>query len=289
MFSILTNRSAANRRSSNCQPQSAARQATKALATLSAAGLFVLVGGCHSDKGPLTERFKAFQYQPPAAEPPGPPMPIDEAMQLRDFPPSYAHIPDSSLQAYSTRFPIERAVEDKYTSGEIIASDYRSYPRDLLYIGGFVGQTLALPFTYLVTPPFAKVQYFATRYEPTYTAMPPMDGTAPGAAATSKGPAAAPAAPAASPAEAPAPAAPAAAPEGNAPAAPTAVPPAAPEATPGPGAAPSGTPGTPGSPGSPSGAAVPEGAPGAPAGPSAPRLPPPIAPDVNPTGDAPNK
>src|SRR5947208_3274936 len=86
---------------------------TVVLRYLALAGLLLasagMLGGCSSykaDKGPLTDKLSKFQYHPPDPEPPGPPMSIDEAMQLRDWEPSYAYLPDMSLVAYSTRYPI---------------------------------------------------------------------------------------------------------------------------------------------------------------------------------------
>lgn len=127
---------------------------TLALALSAAAGL---AGGC--------------ACKPPAqAEPVSTaPMPIDEAMQARDWPRSEAQFQSGAVAAGATRFryspkPVEQGVDRG-----VLGPERRNAVLDTGY---FIGETLLLPFTYIFEPPFVEKSHRGVFYEPTYTAMP---------------------------------------------------------------------------------------------------------------------
>lgn len=104
----------------------------------------------------------ARQQQQQAYTPP--PMVIDPAMQLRDFERSVAYYPNGDTVSGIDRFPI------RSTSG-IGDNEYASSAFDL---AASIGQTITLPFTYLVVPPFTRGVYHGDDVGPSYTAMPQM-------------------------------------------------------------------------------------------------------------------
>src|SRR5690349_13898887 len=91
------------------------------------------------------------------------PMPVDEAMQARDWPRQTAEFKNGGTSAGATRWPYipERSGPDSYK-----AVGGAEWPNALLDTGLFVGQTAMLPFTYLFDPPFAKKEYRGVVYEP---------------------------------------------------------------------------------------------------------------------------
>ena len=95
-----------------------------------------------------------------------PPMVVDGAMQLRDFERSVAYYPNGDTVSGVDRFPI------RSTQG-VGDNQYTSSAFDL---AASFGQTIALPFTYLVVPPFTRGVYHGDNVAPSYTAMPHMRG-----------------------------------------------------------------------------------------------------------------
>lgn len=96
--------------------------------------------------------------------PPAPPIVVDAAMQRREFPRSVAYIPNGDTVAGVQRFPFR----SNSPEGQ------RDYPAAAYDIVASLGETIALPFTYLFIPPFAKQVYSSEVIGPTHTAMPPM-------------------------------------------------------------------------------------------------------------------
>jgi hypothetical protein len=105
------------------------------------------------------------QKQQYAATPP--PMVVDEAMQRRDWEPSVAYIPNGDTVAGVNRFPLRSA--GYY--GEGGTPDYVGAAGD---VGLSIAQTFALPFTYILVPPFEPQVYRAEAIGPTYHGMPQM-------------------------------------------------------------------------------------------------------------------
>ena len=124
------------------------RAALLALAVCGGAGFVVAGAGCAQQK---------------AAAPPAQPMEIDAAMQRRDWERSVAWYPNGDTVAGVNRFPL-RSYGENHGDG-----DYTNAGLDLL---ASLGQTVALPFTYLFVPPF-EAQVFGDQTIPaTHTAMP---------------------------------------------------------------------------------------------------------------------
>ena len=120
------------------------------LALAACGGAGFVVGGCAQQK---------------AAAPPAQPMEIDAAMQRRDWERSVAWYPNGDTVAGVNRFPLRSYGENH---GD---ADYTNAGIDLL---ASLGQTVALPFTYLFVPPF-EAQVFGDQTIPaTHTAMPYM-------------------------------------------------------------------------------------------------------------------
>lgn len=120
-----------------------------------------------------------MQYRPPAPEPADPngPLVVDKAMERRDWPPSYAVMTNSGVVAFSTRFPYTRKVAGEFagtTEGGEKPIPVGPYTLGFMDNLEFLLQSVLLPFTYIVTPPFTKFDYYAIRMEPSYTAMPRM-------------------------------------------------------------------------------------------------------------------
>jgi hypothetical protein len=92
-------------------------------------------------------------------------MDIDAAMQRRDWERSVAWYPNGDTVAGVNRFPLRTYGT---TSG---GPDWQAA---LLDLGAAAIQSAALPFTYLVVPPFAPQVYTGDVIPPTYTAMPDM-------------------------------------------------------------------------------------------------------------------
>lgn len=139
--------------------------------------------GRHSGFWLLGSGFFAFLTgcapQQPAAGPTPPPMPIDGAMQRRDWEPVAAYYPNGDTVAGVNRFPL------RPQGGSLGDPDYVNAAYDL---GASALQTVALPFTYLVVPPFSRQVSIGENIPPTYTAMPvltpPMRQTGYGAVPT---------------------------------------------------------------------------------------------------------
>ena len=96
-------------------------------------------------------------------------MDIDQAMQRRDWERSVAWYPNGDVVAGVNRFPI-RSYDSRMN-----AADYNpDYWNATLDLGAALIQTVALPFTYLVVPPFESQLFTEEAIPPTYTAMPNM-------------------------------------------------------------------------------------------------------------------
>jgi len=93
-----------------------------------------------------------------------PPLVVDEAMQMRDFERSVAYYPNGDTVSGIDRFPIRST----HNEGD---NQYASAAFDL---AASLGQTIALPFTYLFVPPFTRGVYHGDDVGPSYTAMPEM-------------------------------------------------------------------------------------------------------------------
>jgi hypothetical protein len=94
---------------------------------------------------------------------PMPPEPMaDEATQLRDYSQSVCFYHSGTVQAWPTRWYLETN-PDRETR--------LNYVLDPLKM---VAQTVSLPVTLVMEPPFEKVYYEGDVVPPTYTAMPPL-------------------------------------------------------------------------------------------------------------------
>ena len=136
---------------SSCLKRARSACAGVRTAALLASGVCGLgaVGGC--------------SYDQPQAAPTPPAMDIDPAMQRRDWERSVAWYPNGDTVAGVNRFPL-RSYGDNHGD-----ADYTNAGIDLL---ASLGQTVALPFTYLFVPPF-EAQVFGDQTIPaTHTAMP---------------------------------------------------------------------------------------------------------------------
>lgn len=136
------------------------RRAAGAAGAVAAASIAVLAStGC--------QRANVSSPEPLSAEP----VVIDEAMALRQWAPVNASYPNGSTVTGPTGFAYEprRGMED-----------WRYYYADPLV---FLGNTGALPFWLVRTPPWSEVVYDGVVIPPTHHAMPPLPperGTAAG-------------------------------------------------------------------------------------------------------------
>ena len=128
-----------------CRPSLAGSAARMLLLTLAAAGTAWASAGC--------------QWHPPTQkEPTNLPIATDPAMEVRDWPVSHSYWANGTVVAGPTRFPYTYRTQ----SG---TGEYGPYFLDSLM---FVYQTIRLPFTYLVRPPFQPNNYDAVTYDPTF-------------------------------------------------------------------------------------------------------------------------
>jgi hypothetical protein len=132
--------------------QTGARNGFKArafcvLAALSAAAFS---GGCYQDRA-------VRQITPMPAEPVA-----DEATQLRDFSQSVVFYHSGTVQAWPTRWYLETNPDQE------TRLDYVLEPLK------FITQTVTLPATLVLEPPFERVYYEGDVVPPTYAAMPPL-------------------------------------------------------------------------------------------------------------------
>lgn len=93
------------------------------------------------------------------------PLVIDGAMQLRDWERSTAMYSNGDTVAGPTGFPYEA----RWYMPEPV------YP--LVETPLFVGQTVLMPVTLTITPPWTPIRYSGATVETTYTAMPQLPGT----------------------------------------------------------------------------------------------------------------
>ena len=132
------------------------RTAARAPAARRVLPIFLLGGALAGAAGGCAQRA-AQPYTPP-------PLVVDEAMQRRDWERSVAYYPNGDTVSGHNRFPVRSDAD----------VGQNEYGPALFDIGASLAQTVALPFTYLAIPPFAKAVYTGENIGPTYTAMPPM-------------------------------------------------------------------------------------------------------------------
>lgn len=97
------------------------------------------------------------------------PLVIDEAMQKRDWPQSDVTWANGDTVAGATRFGYVPQTEGEGVSRAILGDEAGNA---LLDTGAFIVQSIVVPFTYFVDPPFVKKTYQGVIYEPTSFAMP---------------------------------------------------------------------------------------------------------------------
>jgi hypothetical protein len=126
-----------------------------ALALAAVAG----IAGCHPGPGPAAEAYSTE------------PLVVDEAMQARDWPRTTAEFQATNVEAGATRFPYAPQTSGTGSDRAVFGPERSNAALDTVY---FVGQSLALPFTYFWDRPSVKKTYSGVVYEPTYNAMPLM-------------------------------------------------------------------------------------------------------------------
>ena len=92
------------------------------------------------------------------------PLIVDGAMQHRQWDRSVAPYPNGDTVSGHNRFPVRSDAE----------AGSNEYGPAVFDIAASAAQTVALPFTYFVIPPFSRAVYTGEVIGPTYTAMPPM-------------------------------------------------------------------------------------------------------------------
>lgn len=117
-------------------------------------GLTTLMAGCGSLIQPV-------RNSPPATLNPAP-LVVDQAMQLRDWDRVTAHYSNGDTVAGPTGFPYEARWGQPEWAYSVIEPPL------------FVGQTVALPVSLVITPPWTPIRYTGETVETTYTAMPPL-------------------------------------------------------------------------------------------------------------------
>lgn len=95
--------------------------------------------------------------------------PVDEAQQRRDWPQSAAEFESGATLAGVTRFPYVPQTTGDGASYAALGPERSNALFDNVF---FLGQAIALPFTYFVDPPFTSKIYKGAIYEPTHYAMP---------------------------------------------------------------------------------------------------------------------
>lgn len=90
------------------------------------------------------------------------PLIIDQAIQYRDWEPSVVEYPNGAVVAGPTLFPYET---QRTAPG---------WQQSLFAPVLFLGQTIALPFHAVQTPPWSEVAHEGVDFEPSYTAVPPL-------------------------------------------------------------------------------------------------------------------
>jgi hypothetical protein len=114
----------------------------------------LLGGGCQSIR----------QTEPRAALDPTP-IPVDQAMQVRDWNQSVAWAANSKTVAGNVGFYWEPK------------PDISPYESGVIETPLFIANTVASPVSLIITPPWQAVVWDSGTVGPTYTAMPPMEGS----------------------------------------------------------------------------------------------------------------
>jgi hypothetical protein len=134
----------------------------KSAALILAVGVFVL-GGCHSNSSMMSCPISKIQNAPPD-ELNDSPLVVDGAMQLRDWQRAEATYANGDTPAGPTGFNYEPAWNQ---------SGYR-YP--IVETPLFIGQTLLLPVTLTMNPPWTEKVYTGATIGTTYNGMPALPG-----------------------------------------------------------------------------------------------------------------
>ena len=86
----------------------------------------------------------------------------DEAMAMRNWPPSISHYQNGEVAAWSTRFTYQPN-PNRPEAQNILLDPVM-----------FLGQVAVLPLEFVANPPFDPRVYHGIEYRPTYTAQPPL-------------------------------------------------------------------------------------------------------------------
>lgn len=134
------------------------RPHAQAALALAAAAATAALAGCTTSPKPQVEEASTA------------PVAIDEAMQRRgDWPRVAAEFKAGGVEAGVTRFPYQPQTEGPDAGRAIFGNERSNALLDPIF---FVAQTIALPFTYIIDPPFTEKTHRGVVYDATYTAMP---------------------------------------------------------------------------------------------------------------------
>ena len=122
-----------------------------AKSTIGLALLILVAGGCES-----TNQYPIARLNPT-------PVPQDEAMALRQWDQNHARYANSTVSAFPTLYP--------YQAAEANGDLANAWWAPALY----VGQTIALPVTAIMTPPWDPTVSRGVYVPPTYTADVPLE------------------------------------------------------------------------------------------------------------------
>lgn len=86
----------------------------------------------------------------------------DDAMALRQWPPSYSYYANGATAGWSTRYPLT-TIKNGVESQNIVMEPIL-----------FIGETILLPVEFVANPPFVPQVYHGVEYRPTYSFQPPL-------------------------------------------------------------------------------------------------------------------